>query len=290
MEVESPPPVHREASAWQPFTFRGVAALAGATIGRLMLIGLLVAMAMAGAVTQALYATWVPVIDSAIHALPADGEIQHGKLVWPTNAPVALADNSFLAIGARPAGSENVPPAADVAIELGPSGWIVSSILGSVEIPYPRRVGISLGRTDLSARWWAWRPHLIGAVFVVVTAVVLLMWVLVGLIVAPFVRAYVGIWRRRASLATCARLAIAACMPGEIVMAVGVIMYGLRRISLAELLAVTALHVVVVATYMLVAPLWLPAEQHPFLAPREDAPVTKPRNPFAAPPRESDDR
>ena len=279
MDSETSEPDGELASPWQPLTFGGVAGLARATASRLFLVGLVVAAAMALATTRAWYIAWVPVIDAVIKGLPDRCEIRNGRLIWPAQAPLRLADNSFLAIGVSPDGSAGTA-GSDVAIELSVNGLTLSSLLGSLFVPYPPSRSIVFERVTLAAQWQAWRPHLVVGTFLLVLGMIWALWLAVGLICGPFVRLYVAMLGRAARLGTCVRLAIAACMPGELLMAAGVTLYGLRRISLAELLAITALHALMVAAYTLISPLWLPPHG------REPAPVQteSPRgdNPFAA--------
>ena len=69
--------------AWQPFTFRGVAAFGAASWGRtytmVLLCGLLVAML----VVWSLTISFVPSVEQAIEQLPSTGGIEQGRLFWP---------------------------------------------------------------------------------------------------------------------------------------------------------------------------------------------------------------
>jgi len=81
--------------AWEPLTPRGVAVFARASLGRLWLAQLIVAL-LAGAVTTwFLYEEWLPVIHEAIRHLPAEGEIRNAKLDWRGDSPAQLAGNHF---------------------------------------------------------------------------------------------------------------------------------------------------------------------------------------------------
>src|SRR5438034_10882857 len=75
-------PVEKRQFAWQPLTGRGVAAFAGASVGRLLLVQVIVALMAAAAVVWCLRATWIPTITEAIGQLPLEGQIRAGTLDW----------------------------------------------------------------------------------------------------------------------------------------------------------------------------------------------------------------
>jgi hypothetical protein len=277
-----------EPNGWQPVTFRGAAALAGTTAGRVFLVGMIVASLMAGAVARTFHVAWMPVIEGAIRSLPVRASIVDGRLQWPTNAPVRLADNSFLALAVAREGSSALTE-ADLAIEFTESGWRTTSLLGSLFIPYPPGLSISLDPVSLLAGWLAWKPHIVAGSFIVAIVFVWLVWLMVGFVAAPFLRVYAAMLQRAVTAGDCFRLGIVCCMPGEIVMAVGVLVYGLRRINLAELIAVAALHVIVVASYMLVTPLWLPRRESSEETNEFKGTGSTKKNPFAAPPADDSD-
>ena len=78
---------HKVQIAWQPLTARGVAAFARASLGRLLLVQLIVALLAAGTVVWFLQGCWFPTIGEAIRALPAQGELRAGKLDWKGTSP-----------------------------------------------------------------------------------------------------------------------------------------------------------------------------------------------------------
>jgi len=250
---ESEPP-----AAWQPITFDGVAAFAGAPASRLLLVAALVALLTGAAVTRALYVTWVPAISAAIDNLPARGEIRDGQLAWPAGAPLNLADTSFLAIVVRTSATGPGGQSADVQFELGQTNLTVSSLFGVVGMPFPRHYVIALNRTELAPLWGAWRPHLVAAVLAGTAVALLLVWAALGMLLAPLVRGYASLLQRDVRFGGCARLAMAAFLPGALVLAVAVTAYGMGRLSAAELLLLAALHVLMALGYLLIAPFQLP--------------------------------
>ena len=100
--------------AWQPFTPRGVAAFAAASLSRLLVGQLIVAALVACGVVWALRVAWWPVIDQAIQQLPATGFIQRGVLNFPAESPQRLAENSHLGLAVDLDGARTAGQSADV--------------------------------------------------------------------------------------------------------------------------------------------------------------------------------
>jgi len=87
--------VEKAQVAWQPLTMRGVAAFAGASMGRLLLVQFIVALLAAGSVVWCLHRAWFPTIGEAIRQLPPQGELRSGRLDWQGRTPSRLAEGDF---------------------------------------------------------------------------------------------------------------------------------------------------------------------------------------------------
>ena len=83
-------------SAWQPLTPRGVAAFSRATLGRLFVVQLIVALLVAGSVVWFLATVWFPATREAIRQLPDTGLIQNQQLSSPRTITEPLVENRFL--------------------------------------------------------------------------------------------------------------------------------------------------------------------------------------------------
>lgn len=262
MDPHSPPPEGLSPLAWQPFTFSGVAAFAAASFTRLIAVGFAAAVLIASGAVACLYWTWGPALDEAIHHLPPTGEIRDGRLIWPETAPTRLVDNQFLALIVQ-RGAAKPGQSADVQIELGDSAAILSSLLGYVVIDYPAGSTLPLNRTETEPLWGAWRPYLhLGAGIVLVGALALLWALLASALVLPL-RFYTFLADRRATCAACWRLAVASLIPGGMLMGTAILFYGLRRLTLVDLLLINAIHLFVGLVYLLIAPLRLPRRAPP---------------------------
>src|SRR4051812_45144341 len=94
LPVSSPDKPLMPRHAWQPFTPRGVAAFAGATLTRLVLVQSIVAVIVAVALLWFLRIAWFPVITESIQRLPQAGVIRRGELQYGGESPGRLAANS----------------------------------------------------------------------------------------------------------------------------------------------------------------------------------------------------
>jgi len=117
-------------TAWQPVTPRGVTAFARATPSRLLLVQLIVALVVAASIGWFVQTAWLPVVREAIGALPAEGEIRHGQLVWRGDTPVRLASNNFLSLAVDLWHDGNLGNESHLSLELGRTNLLLRSLLG----------------------------------------------------------------------------------------------------------------------------------------------------------------
>ncbi len=260
-------------TAWQPFTFGGVAAFAHAATVRLLVVSLLVAALVGWTVERVIRLAWFPAVELAVRHLPPVGEIRGGALRWPTNAVTTLADTRFLTIVVNP----NVAPlpgnAADVQLEFTASELCLHSLFGYWAWPYPRDQVLALDRTTVEPVWAAWRPTVRLGVLGGTIGGLLLVWSLVALIAAPFLRAYVWVLHRAASMGGCWRLAMAALLPGGLLVAAALFFYATHAFVLSDVVIAFALAHLLDLVLMLGAPWCLPREQptKTFATPAPDA-------------------
>jgi hypothetical protein len=253
MRTDANPP-----SSWQPFTPGGIAALAVLRHGRLFRVQCIIASLVVGSFLWFLTSAWYPVIETASHQLPAHARIRAGTLEWSGPTPVRLGGNPFLSITVDPEGTASPRSTTDIEIVLGRHEMRVRSLLGYVALPYPDRYRIDLARTEFRAWWGAWRQPLLALIGGVVSAVLFLGWALLALLYAPITRLIGFYANRAASFRICWRLAVASLMPGSIVLAGVIVLYGLQQIELIGLLFGVVLHLVIGLPYLLISPFALP--------------------------------
>lgn len=281
--------------AWQPFTPRGVAAFAGAALGRLLLVQFLVALLTAVVVVWFVGNDWFPTIRTAIEQLPDQGSIRSARLDWRGDSPRLLAESRFLALAVdlRHGGEARSP--AHLQVELGQTDVRVYSLFGCLQVPYPRGYVIALNVAELKPWWGAWAPALLALVALAVLAGLVVSWaVLATLYCLP--AWLLGLYcDRELSLCGSWRLAGAALMPGALVMTALMGLYALAAMDVVHLVAAWALHILLGCGYLIFGVLTMPRlrmarspKTSPFarIDPNPDKPSDKPAssepsNPFS---------
>jgi len=265
-------PVEKRQFAWQPLTARGVAAFAGASLGRLLLVQFLVALIAAAAAVWLLLSAFFPTITKAMAQLPPEGQIRAGSLDWRAPEPVRLAEGRFLALAVdlKHAGSTRSP--AHFQVEFGQTDFNIFSLFGFVQSPYPRGWRIAFNRVELEPWWGAWQPALLGLVAVLVVAGSLVCWA--GLATVYCLPAWLGGFfaNRNLGLGGSWRLAGSAQLAGTLCLAAAMIGYGLGWLDLLQFTLAGALDLVLGWVYLFAGLRALP--RHP------DAATVK-GNPFA---------
>lgn len=248
-------------TAWQPVTPRGVTMFAYATPSRLLLVQLIIAIGVAVSIGWFLQTAWFPVVKEAVGALPPDGEIHHGQLVWRGDTPVRLASDDFLSLAVDLWHDGNLGNESHLSVELGRTSIRLRSLLGYTEVDYPRDYVIALNRTDLVPWWGAWQTWLLICAGVASAAILLLLWALLATLY------FLPLWlvafyaNRNLNFRQSWRLAGAALMPGALWMAAAIVLYGLGVFDLVELGAAFSFHFIIGWIYALAGVLLAP--RHP---------------------------
>jgi hypothetical protein len=246
--------------AWQPLTPRGAAAFAGASLGRLLGVQLVFALLAAAAAVWFLHANWFPAISEAIRRLPAQGEIRSGRLEWAGGAAQELAERHFLSVTVDPGHTGGARTPAHVQVEFGRNEVQVFSLLGFIELSYPRGATVPFNREQLEPWWGAWAPWILAIVAGLVTGGLMLVWaVLATLYCLPvWLIGFYG--NRQLSLGGSWRVAGAALMPGALLVTVATVVYGLGGWDLVRLAAAWGAHLVVGWCYLAASPFWVPLQ------------------------------
>ncbi len=265
--------------AWQPLTPRGVAAFANASLARLLAAQLVVACLSAATFLWFLSHCWSPIIRQAIEQLPETGEISTGVLQWPTNSPVRLAENHFLAITVDTTNSGLARSPAQLSLEFGRTGARLYSLLGFMDLRYPPLGSVAFNRLELVPWWGAWNP-----VFLALAGGV---WIL-GLLVGWWVLAWVyclPVWivgfffDRNLTLKSSRRIAAAALLPAALFLSLCVVFYGLAYLDLIRLALAWAVHLVIG---------WIYVGLGIFCVPRASVAARLANNPFTTAPNSPD--
>jgi hypothetical protein len=287
--VREMPMAATQKQAVQPFTFGGVARFASGTIVRLIVAALLFAALAAAAAGHIYSSCWAPVIDEAVNALPPASKIEGARLLWPEPLGKLLGANSFLSfeVSLNESGIPQIPIApADIAVQFGGASFLVRSLFGFTTFPYLDGYTIQFNRTALGPIWGAWRAPLTLAGMAVTAALLIFTWAALALIYAPAPLLLGSAMGRDISFARAWKLAVAAQLPGSLVMAFSLVLYSTGHVSVLFLAVMLGVHFIPTTFYLLVSPVFLPRlasidsrqKQNPFK--NENRKTGKSKNPF----------
>jgi hypothetical protein len=260
-------------TAWEPLTPRGVAAFASASLGRLLLVQLLVAFLAAASVGWFLKTGWFPVVRDAIQAMPSNGNLGNGHLSWNGTSPQQLAQNRFLGIAVDLYHSGELGREAHLQLEFGQEDFRVYALPGYEVYYYSPDWNYAFNRTALEPWWGAWRPWILIGALTSVVAALMISWTLLATIYCVPVRVLSFLENRDLNLRQSWLLSGAAMMPGALFLTMGIVGYTLGLMDLIRLGAVFGLHFVVGWIYLLISP---------FFCPRHPATKKEKDNPFAS--------
>lgn len=263
----------RKPFAWQPFTSHGVAAFAASSWGRVLLAQVVAALVSAAAVLWFLHSAWFPVVGAAIQQLPDDGQIRSGQLDWLGSSPATLAENRFLAFTVDLQHTGTARPPAHLLVEFGRGDYKFFSLLGFVQGIYPRDRQIAFNRLELAPWWGAWSPMFLVITAGLVVSGLLFCWAaLAALYAAPaWLAAFFA--NRHLTLGGGWRLSGAALIPGALVMAGSIVLYGLGGLDLIRLGIAFGAHFVLGWVYVIAGLTALP--RHPAAEPKTNPFVPK---------------
>jgi hypothetical protein len=239
--------------AWQPLTFRGVAAFAAASFGRVITVHVVAALVMAGTATWFVTQAWTPVLNEAVEQLPDSGEVRNGELLWTATTPQRLAENRFLAVAVDAADSGQVNRIADAQLEIGRRAVRIAWLGGRLEVNYTPGYRIKLDRAAVVPFWGAWQPFLLaGLASSVVIVLPVLWWLLAAVYTVPAWLLALA-WQRELGGGGAWRLAGAAHVPGAAVVGLALLLYGTQFIDLIRAGLLFLVHVPVSWLYLVMA-------------------------------------
>jgi hypothetical protein len=253
-------------TAWLPLTPRGVAAFATTKFRRLLLVQFVFAVLTSSVVGWFLNSQVAPTLRSAIESLPDTSQISNGVLAWPTNAPqpTLLAEGQVLSVVVDLDQTGSVASSSDLRLQLGRSDWQLASFFGVLDVPqlldttYPVSYTIALNRGNLLPWWGAREPYLLGIAIVMAGLCLFLSWWALAVVYVPFVWLGAFYGNRVITLAGCWRLGGAALMPGVVLMATAIVLYGLGAFDLLRLALAWGMHLVIGWFYLVVSTAALP--------------------------------
>jgi hypothetical protein len=248
----------RKKFAWEPLTPRGVAAFAHAKFSRLLLVQFVAALLVAVSVVWFLDDGCFPTIRAAIQNLPNAGKISTGKLDWRGDSSQMLAEGKFLAFDVDLNHSGQINSTADLQIEFGKESIRVFSLLGYADFFYPPDRLAPFNRTQLEPLWGAWAAEILFITAAATTIGLLLSWWILATIY------FLPVWilgfftNRDLNFRTSWKFSGAALMPGALLMAAGIFLYGFGALDLVQLGFIFSAHFILGWIYLFVSLLFLP--------------------------------
>ena len=244
--------------AWEPLTPRGVAAFARASLGRLWLVQFIFALWLAVAVSYFVSHAWFPVIESAIRAMPEQGEVRAGKLNWRGKSPEFLADNRFLAFIVDLSHSGEIRSPAHVQIEFGATNVLAFSLFGRAETAYPKSWIVGFNRADMGPWWGAWKPPILAITIGGVILGSMLLWATAA--TAYFLPVWlIGFFANSdLDLRGSWKLAGALSMPGALLLGFAILLYTWSVLDLIRLCVAAGLGIAIGWIYLVASPLVAP--------------------------------
>jgi hypothetical protein len=248
-------------TAWQPLTFRGVAAFSRAPIGRLLLVQLIVSLLVAAAILWCLQLTWFQRVPAAIRALPPTGSIENRVLTSPRTSPEPLAADGFLAISINLNQSASLGSASDVRLEFHRTDYTVCSLFGCLKLDYPADT-LPFNQPELEAWWGAWRWTILASIVIGTIGFLFANWFFVATCYA-FPAWFLAYFKdRELSPAGSWKLTAAALLAPALGVGGAVVLYSLNAVDLLQLLLLWGVHVPLGWAYAYCAVLRLPVVSH----------------------------
>lgn len=242
----------------EPFTPRGVAAFARAGTHRLFIAQMVVALLGAAATAYFFHEACFPVVQAAIDNLPVSGQIQSGHLDL-TGAPQPLADGRVLAFNVDPDHSGQWrSTTADFQVEFGRKTVRVFSLLGYADFYYPSGGTVPFNQPQLDPLWNAWRAPIL---FLIAAGTMVILpavwWMLAAVHFLP-------VWligfltNRDLSLRASLKLSGSALLPGALLMAAAIALYGAGFLTFVSFCFVFGAHVILDWLYLLFGLIFFP--------------------------------
>lgn len=244
--------------AWQPFTPRGIAAFALATLTRLVLAQLAIASLVAITVVWFLSIAWFPVVTEAIQNLPATGEVRGGALHFIGTSPVRLAENRRLAFVVDVERTGAAGHVADIEIIFEQRHVALCGALGCWREPYAAAYAMSFNRPELEPAWGAWRGPALGLAALATLLTLFALWWIVALLYVPLVKLISFYGDRTVTWRGAWRLSAAALLPGALLVALGLLLYGFGVLDLPRFALLYALHLVAGLLFVISSAMFLP--------------------------------
>jgi len=236
-----------------------VAAFAQAPWRRLFLAQALFALLVSASAVWFLGHCYAPVITEEIQKMPEGASLTNGQLAA---IPGVQSETKFLSIAVAAVEDAELDQSADLQIVLRRDhidiSTSLSSALGSLAFGYGNQAALDLSRSHLEPLWGAWRPIVLAAAGLAVAVCLLLLWSALAWIYAPAAKVIAWFCDRQLTWPGAWRLACAALLPGAVLPALGLVLYGLQMKDIFGLAFFGTVHLLVGWIYLVASPVFAP--------------------------------
>ena len=220
--------------AWQPFTFAGVAAFAGARLARVGVAQLLTAALVGASLAWCLARSFAPVVDAAVARMPDGAVLRNGALSGVSSQ--LLAENKFLSIAIDLDDLGSLGEDADLQISLHRDGLQVACVLksafGALLFDYPQDSQLAMGRLVVEPWWGAWHPLILLGAALSTGAALLIVWAVLAVLYTLPAKLAAFLADRALSWSGAWKLSAAALLPGAVFLGVAIQLYSFRALDL----------------------------------------------------------
>ena len=222
-----------------------------------IVIAALVAALAGSAVAWTFYAGWGPVLSTAMTRAPAGAKLEGGRLSWPGNTPIVLAQGPSLAVVANAGDRPRAVVNSDVVVELGARRLQIGGAGLEVRLPYPAFARWPASLRGIRPQWERWLGALTAALGVGGAAALMAGWSLAARLLAGPWQKYANRWRPRLEVAPGWRFLLLAFMPGAVLMSLALWAYAWGLIRTHTLVGVHWLHLLIDGLCLAAGPLAL---------------------------------
>lgn len=244
--------------AWNPLTFRGAARFAPAKLPRLLLVELFFSFVVFVAVVWFVGKNYAPVIAKTTQKLPEMAHLEKGELTGIDSR--IETDEPFLSL-VIDVDDFSDTGTGDLQIGFGKTNVMVCSVdsssWGCLTFDYPSDY-LDVSRSSLQPWWGARQPFIIGGVGVLFVIGIFITLPLIAVVLMWVPKFFAYFADRKLTVRQAWNLAMAAQLPGLIVLAASVVLYGAQLMDLLGVGVFYILHILVDLVYLIGAVFFLP--------------------------------
>jgi hypothetical protein len=216
--------------------------------------------------------------------------IHDQRLSSPRTSTAPLAESRFLTFVMDVEGAGPPSLTTDLRVEFRRNNFALCSFLGCRVFNYPARQTVQFNQPELESWWAAWEPMIYTWIGLGIFVWLFATWLILATLYCPVMRIYAFFKDRQITVVGSWKSSAACLLPGALLVAGSIVLYGTGVIDLVRLVILWVLHLIVGWVFVFVSPLQLPrasdalapVRKNPFGAKKGKGP---PPNPFGGSPR-----